>query len=52
MLLAPTVVAAINIDDAIIRTALYIPVGNFKKYLPALDKKMSSSLRYKFSEVK
>ena len=47
-----TGVVAINIDGTIIHSALHIPVGNFKNYLPALNDKMKSSLRNKLFEVK
>ena len=50
--LAPTGVAAINIDDTTIHSALNLLVGNFEKHLPALNDKTRSSLRNKFSEVK
>ena len=52
MLLVVTGVVAINIDGTIIHSALHIPVGNFKNYLPALNDKMKSSLRNKLFEVK
>ena len=52
MFLAPTGVAAINIDCTTIHSDFHIPLGNFKKHLPALNDKMRSSLRNKFSEVK
>ena len=50
LLLAPTGVAALNIDGTTINFALHILVG--KRHLPALNGKMSSSLRNKFSKVK
>ena len=52
LLLAPAGITAINIDGTKIHSALHIPVGNFKKHLPALNGKVRSSLRYKFSKVK
>ena len=52
MLSAPAGITAINIDGTKIHSALHIPVGNFKKHLPALNGKLRSSLRYKFSKVK
>ena len=38
--MAPNSVAAVNIDDTAIHSALHIPVGNFRKYLAALNDKM------------
>ena len=52
LLLAPAGITAINIDGTKIHSALHIPVGNFKKHLLALNGKVRSSLRYKFSKVK
>ena len=51
LLMAPTGVAAINIDGTTIHTALNIPVGNFKKNLPPLSHEMISSLRNRLSEL-
>ena len=49
--MAPAGVA--NINGTKIYTELFhISVSNFKKYLPALNDKMRSSLRNMFSEVK
>ena len=48
LLMAPTGVAAINIDGATIHTALNIPINQFrKKKLSPLSDKMRSSLRSK-----
>ena len=52
LLLAPTGVAAINIDGTTIRTGLGIPVGYFGKNLPRLTYKMRSSLRNKLCELR
>ena len=49
LLMAPTGVAAINIDGTTIHTALNIPVGSFGKNLPPLSVKMKSSLRNKLA---
>ena len=43
LLMAPTGVAAINIDGTTIHTALNIPIGSFGKNLPPLGDKMKSS---------
>ena len=43
LLMAPTGVAAINIDGTTIHTALNIPLGSFGKNLPPLGDKMKSS---------
>ena len=45
LLMAPTGVAAINIDGTTIHTAFNIPVGHFGSNLPPLSDKMKSSLR-------
>ena len=52
LLMAPTDVAAINIDGAVIHTALNIPINQFGKYLPTLSEKMRSILRNKLSDLK
>ena len=36
LLLASTVVTAINIEGKTIHSALHIPIGNFKNHFPAL----------------
>ena len=51
LLMAPTGVAAINIDGTTIHTALNIPVGHFGKNLPSLNDKMKSSLRSRLSDL-
>ena len=51
LLLAPTGVAAVNIDETKIHSALHIPVGYFGTNLPGLNDKMKSSLRKKYSEA-
>ena len=50
--MAPTDVAAINIDGRTIHTAFNIPVGNFSCNLTPLNDKIKSSLRNRLSEVK
>ena len=52
LLLAPAGITALNIDGTKIHSALHVPVGNFKKHLPAFNGKVRSSLRHKFSKVK
>ena len=52
LLMAPTGVAAINIDGTTIHTALNIPIGNFGKNLPPLNSQMKSRLRNKLSDLK
>ena len=52
LLLAPTGVAAVNIDGTTIHSSLHIPVGYFRKNIPGLSDKMESSLRNKYSELK
>ena len=52
LLMAPTGVAAINIDGTTIHTALNIPVGSFGKNLSPLSDKMKSSLRNKLADLK
>ena len=52
LLMAPTGVAAINIDGTTIHTALNIPVGSFSKNLPPLSDQMKSSLRNKLADLK
>ena len=51
LLLAPTGVAAININGTTINSALKIPVGRFEKNVPQLSDKLRSSLRNKLSEL-
>ncbi|XP_057310099.1 uncharacterized protein LOC130648095 [Hydractinia symbiolongicarpus] len=51
-LVAPTSVAAININGTTIHTAFGIPVGHFGKNLPRLNDKRRSTLRNKLSELK
>ena len=52
LLIAPTGVAAINIEGTTIHTGLGIPVGNYsRKTLPRLNDKMRSSLRNKLSDL-
>ena len=50
--MVPTSVAAINIDDTTIHTALNIPVGQFGKKLLPLNNKMKSSFRNRLSDLK
>ena len=50
--MAPTAVAAIQVDDTTIRTALGIPVGHFGTKLPPLPDKMRCSLRNHLSDLK
>ena len=50
--MAPTGVAAININGATIHTALNIPISQFGKTLSPLSDKMRSSLRNKLSDLK
>ena len=52
LLMAPTGVAAINIDGATIHTALNIPISQFGKKLSPLSEKMRLSLRNKLSDLK
>ena len=52
LLMAPTDVAAINIDSTTIYTDFNIPVGHFGGYLPPRSYKMKSSLRNRLSELK
>ena len=51
LLLAPTDVAAINIEGAIIHSALGIPIGHHGRNVPRLSDKMFSELRNKLSEA-
>ena len=52
LLLAPTGVAAVNIEGTTIHTSLGIPIGNYsRKCLPKLNDKMKSSLRNNLSEL-
>ena len=52
LLLAPTGVAAVNIDGTTIHSALHIPVGYFGRNLPGLSNKMKSNLRNKYLKLK
>ena len=52
LLMAPTGVAAINIDGTTIHTALNIPVGQFGKNLPGLSDKMKCNLRNRLADLK
>ena len=51
LLLAPTGVAAINIEGTTIHSGLGIPIGHHGKNVPRLGDKMRSKLRNKLSEV-
>ena len=51
LLLAPTGVAAINIEGITIHTGLGIPIGHHGENVPRLSDKMTSKLRKKLSEV-
>lgn len=50
--MAPTGIAAININGTTIHTALGIPVGCFKKNLPKLSDQRRSTLRNQLNELK
>ena len=50
--MAPTGVAAINIDGTTIHNALNIPINQFGKKISPLSDKMRSSLRSKLSDLK
>ena len=50
--MAPTGVAAINIDGTTEHTALNIPVGHFGKNLSSLSDKMRSTLRNRLADLK
>ena len=52
LLMAPTGVAAINVDATTIHTAFCIPVGHFGSNLPPLSNKMKSCLRNRLSGLK
>ena len=52
LIMAPTGVAAVNIDGTTIHTAFNIPVGHFGSNLPPLKDKMKSSVRNRISELK
>ena len=49
LLLVPTAVGSINIDDTTIHTAFHIPAGYFGKNLPIFNDKMRSMLRNRLS---
>ena len=51
LLLAPTGVAAINIEGMTIHSGLGIPIGHHGKHVPRLGDKMRSKLRSKLSEL-
>ena len=51
LLLAPTGVAAINIEGITIHSGLGIPIGHHGKNVPKLSDKMRSKLRNKLSEL-
>ena len=51
LLLAPTGVAAINIEGITIHSGLGIPIGHHGKSVPKLSDKMRSKLRNKLSEL-
>ena len=51
-LVAPTNVAAVNIDVTKIHSVLHITVGYFGRYFPGSSDKMKSSLRNKYSVLK
>ena len=52
LVLAPTGVAAINVNGNTMHSVLGIPVGNFRKSIPKLNDKKRSTLRHQLSEVK
>ena len=52
LLVAPTGVAAVNIDGTTIHTALGIPVGRYGKNLPKLNDKKRSALRNSLCELR
>ena len=52
LLVAPTGVAAVNIDGTTIHTSLGIPVGRYGKNLPRLNDKKRSALRNNLCELK
>ena len=52
LFMAPTGVAAINIDGTTIHNALNIPINQFGKKISPLSDKMRSSLRSKLSDLK
>ena len=52
LLMAPTGVAAINIDGTTVPTDFNIPVGHFGSNLPPRSDKMKSILRNRLSELK
>ena len=52
MLIAPTGVAAVNIQGSTIHSELGIPVGRYGKSIPKLSDKMRSSLRNKMSDLR
>ena len=52
LLMAPTGVAAVNIDGTTIHTTLNIPIGSLSKNLPPFGDKMKYSLRNKLLDLK
>ena len=52
LLVAPTGVAAVNIDGTTIHTSLGIPVGRYGKNLPRLNDKKRSALRNNLCELR
>ena len=52
LLVAPTGVAAVNIDGTTIHTALGLPVGHFGKNLPKLNDKRRTVLQNKLCELR
>ena len=52
LMIAPTVVAAVNVNSSTIRSALGIPVGNYRKAVPKLSNKTRPKLRNRLSSVK
>ena len=52
LLVAPTGVAAVNIDGTTIHSALGLPVGHLKKHLPRLNDKRRTALRNKLCELR
>ena len=52
LLVAPTGVAAVNIDGTTIHTALGLPVGHFGKDIPRLNDRKRTALRNKLCELR